>query len=181
MTLAATVLGGAFTSRLNHLIREVKGYTYGIRGSYAMTRRFGRFEVAAGVQTAVTVPAIVDTLGEIARTQARRGDRGGAGGGPFVAGRAALGGDADARRDRRRARHAGRCTACRTTTTRRCAGSTWRRPWPRCPRPPPRTCTRTALTLVVEGDAAVIRDDMTAATIGEVVDAATCDGITSRA
>jgi zinc protease len=70
MTLAATVLGGAFTSRLNHLIREVKGYTYGIRGAYAMTRRFGRFEVAAGVQTAVTVPAIVDTIGEIARTQA---------------------------------------------------------------------------------------------------------------
>jgi zinc protease len=69
MTLAATVLGGAFTSRLNHLIREVRGYTYGIRGSYAMTRRFGRFEVAAGVQTAVTVPAIVDTIGEIARTQ----------------------------------------------------------------------------------------------------------------
>ncbi|WP_430791956.1 M16 family metallopeptidase [Actinoplanes sp. G11-F43] len=70
MTLAATVLGGAFTSRLNHLIREVKGYTYGIRGSYAMSRRSGRFEVAAGVQTAVTAPAIRDTLGEIARTQA---------------------------------------------------------------------------------------------------------------
>lgn len=69
MTLAATVLGGAFTSRLNHLIREVKGYTYGIRGSYAMTRRAGRFEVAAGVQTAVTGPAIADTLGEIRRTQ----------------------------------------------------------------------------------------------------------------
>ncbi len=69
MTLAATVLGGAFTSRLNHLIREVKGYTYGIRGSYAMTRRAGRFEVAAGVQTAVTGPAIKDTLGEIRRTQ----------------------------------------------------------------------------------------------------------------
>jgi predicted Zn-dependent peptidase len=69
MTLAATVLGGAFTSRLNHLIREVKGYTYGIRGSYAMTRRAGRFEVAAGVQTAVTGPAIKDTLGEITRTQ----------------------------------------------------------------------------------------------------------------
>jgi predicted Zn-dependent peptidase len=69
MTLAATVLGGAFTSRLNHLIREVRGYTYGIRGSYAMTRRCGRFEVASGVQTAVTVPAITDTIGEIARTQ----------------------------------------------------------------------------------------------------------------
>ncbi|RZU49831.1 putative Zn-dependent peptidase [Krasilnikovia cinnamomea] len=65
MTLAATVLGGAFTSRLNHLIREVKGYTYGIRGDFALTRRFGRFGVSAAVQTAVTVPALADTVGEI--------------------------------------------------------------------------------------------------------------------
>jgi predicted Zn-dependent peptidase len=67
MTLAATVLGGAFTSRLNHLIREVKGYTYGIRGDFAMSRRFGRFGVSSAVQTAVTVPALTDTVGEIAR------------------------------------------------------------------------------------------------------------------
>lgn len=69
MSLAATVLGGAFTSRLNHLIREVKGYTYGIRGDFAMSRRFGRFGVSAGVQTAVTAPALVDTIGEINRTR----------------------------------------------------------------------------------------------------------------
>ena len=56
MTLAATVLGGAFTSRLNHLIREVKGYTYGIRGDFSMSRRFGRFGVSSSVQTAVTAP-----------------------------------------------------------------------------------------------------------------------------
>jgi zinc protease len=70
MTLAATVLGGAFTSRLNHLIREVKGYTYGIRGDFSMSRRFGRFGVSSSVQTAVTVPALVDTVGEITRTAA---------------------------------------------------------------------------------------------------------------
>jgi predicted Zn-dependent peptidase len=70
MTLAATVLGGAFTSRLNHLIREVKGYTYGIRGDFTMSRRLGRFGVSSSVQTAVTTPALVDTVGEIARTQA---------------------------------------------------------------------------------------------------------------
>ncbi|AGL20462.1 pitrilysin family protein [Actinoplanes sp. N902-109] len=70
ITLAATVLGGAFTSRLNHLIREVKGYTYGIRADFAMTRRFGRFGVSSSVQTAVTAPALVDTVGEIARTHA---------------------------------------------------------------------------------------------------------------
>jgi predicted Zn-dependent peptidase len=69
ITLAATVLGGAFTSRLNHLIREVKGYTYGIRGDFAMTRRFGRFGVSAAVQTAVTGPALADTIGEITRTR----------------------------------------------------------------------------------------------------------------
>src|SRR4029450_13465405 len=56
--------------RLNHLIREVKGYTYGIRGDFAMSRRFGRFGVGSSVQTAVTAPALVDTIGEIARTQA---------------------------------------------------------------------------------------------------------------
>ncbi|MGC4854584.1 M16 family metallopeptidase [Micromonospora sp. DT4] len=70
MTLAGTVLGGAFTSRLNHLIREVRGYTYGIRGEFASSRRFGRFAVSSGVQTAVTTPALVEAVGEIARTQA---------------------------------------------------------------------------------------------------------------
>ncbi|MEV4709216.1 pitrilysin family protein [Actinoplanes sp. NPDC049316] len=69
ITLVATVLGGAFTSRLNHLIREVKGYTYGIRADFAMTRRFGRFGVSSSVQTAVTAPALVDTVGEITRTR----------------------------------------------------------------------------------------------------------------
>lgn len=69
MTLAGTVLGGAFTSRLNHLIREVRGYTYGIRGDFASARRFGRFAVTSGVQTAVTAPALVETVGEITRTR----------------------------------------------------------------------------------------------------------------
>lgn len=69
MTLAGTVLGGAFTSRLNHLIREVRGYTYGIRGDFGLSRRFGRFLVSAGVQTAVTAPALVDAVGEVSRTR----------------------------------------------------------------------------------------------------------------
>ncbi|HEX5594910.1 MAG TPA: pitrilysin family protein [Micromonosporaceae bacterium] len=70
MSLAATVLGGAFTSRLNHLLREVRGYTYGIRADFGLSRRFGRFAVSSGVQTAVTAPALVDAVGEIARTEA---------------------------------------------------------------------------------------------------------------
>jgi zinc protease len=70
MTLAGTVLGGAFTSRLNHLLREVRGYTYGVRADFALSRRFGRFVTSAGVQTEVTAPALVDAVAEIARTQA---------------------------------------------------------------------------------------------------------------
>jgi predicted Zn-dependent peptidase len=68
--LVGTVLGGAFTSRLNHLIREVRGYTYGMRAEYGMARRFGRFVVSSSVQNAVTAPALVDTVAEIARTHA---------------------------------------------------------------------------------------------------------------
>lgn len=70
VSLAGTVLGGAFTSRLNHLIREVRGYTYGIRAEFSTTRRFGRFTVSAAVRTEVTAPALVDTVAEIARTAA---------------------------------------------------------------------------------------------------------------
>lgn len=69
ITLAGTVLGGAFTSRLNHLIREVHGYTYGVRGDFASSRRFGRFAVSSEVQTAVTAPALVEAVGEITRTR----------------------------------------------------------------------------------------------------------------
>ena len=69
LSLAGTVLGGAFTSRLNHLIREVRGYTYGIHAEFAAARRFGRFLVSSSVQTAVTAPALVDTVGEITRTR----------------------------------------------------------------------------------------------------------------
>ncbi|MEU5724348.1 pitrilysin family protein [Micromonospora sp. NPDC047738] len=69
MSLAGTVLGGAFTSRLNHLLREVHGYTYGIRGDFASSRRFGRFAISSGVQTAVTAPALVEAVGEVSRTR----------------------------------------------------------------------------------------------------------------
>jgi zinc protease len=68
--LAGTIVGGAFTSRLNHLIREVRGYSYGMRAEFGMARRFGRFTVSASVQTAVTAPALADTIAEITRTQA---------------------------------------------------------------------------------------------------------------
>lgn len=170
MTLAATVLGGAFTSRLNHLIREVKGYSYGIRGAYAMTRRFGRFEVSAGVQTAVTVPAIVDTLGEIARTQ--------------------LDGVTEGELAVARSWRAGQLSVEMQTpgsivgalSTLVVHGlpddyySTLRRDFLEATVEQVSAAAAAhlypkGLTLVIEGDAALIRDELTAAAIGELVDA----------
>ena len=170
MTLAATVLGGAFTSRLNHLIREVKGYSYGIRGAYAMTRRFGRFEVSAGVQTAVTVPAIVDTLGEIARTQ--------------------LDGVTEGELAVARSWRAGQLSVEMQTpgsivgalSTLVVHGlpddyySTLRRDFLDATVEQVSAAAAAhlhphGLTLVIEGDAALIRDELTAAAIGELVDA----------
>jgi zinc protease len=169
MTLAATVLGGAFTSRLNHLIREVKGYSYGIRGSYAMTRRFGRFEVAAGVQTAVTVPAVTDTLGEIARTQ--------------------LDGVTEEELAVARSWRAGQLSVEMQTpgsivsalSTLVVHGlpddyhATLRRDYVEATVEQVSAAAAAhlhpeGLTLVIEGDAAVIRDELTAADIGELVD-----------
>ncbi len=56
------ILGGTFNSRLNRVIREEKGYSYGIHSSFDMRRRAGPFVVRTAVETAVTVPALVETL-----------------------------------------------------------------------------------------------------------------------
>ena len=56
------ILGGTFNSRLNRVIREEKGYSYGIHSSFEMRRRSGPFAVRCAVETAVTVPAIDETL-----------------------------------------------------------------------------------------------------------------------
>jgi zinc protease len=57
------ILGGIFSSRLNRLIREQLGYTYGIHSGYDMRRGAGPFVVRTAVETGVTTPAIVETLG----------------------------------------------------------------------------------------------------------------------
>ncbi|MGW9209470.1 M16 family metallopeptidase [Embleya sp. NPDC055664] len=65
--LCAEVLGGSFGSRLNHLLREVKGYTYGAHASFGHGRRSGTFTMSAAVHTEVTAAAVVDTIAEIRR------------------------------------------------------------------------------------------------------------------
>jgi len=58
-------LGGLFTSRINTQLREVKGYTYGVKSAYAMGRDSGQFGIYGSVRTDVTGPALVDMFTEI--------------------------------------------------------------------------------------------------------------------
>ncbi len=67
LTLALTILGGGFTSRLNHNLREDKGYTYGASAGVSHNVAASSISVGAEVQTSVTAPALVETLYEIGR------------------------------------------------------------------------------------------------------------------
>jgi zinc protease len=60
-----TILGGAFTSRLNMNLRERHGFTYGVRSGFALRRRPGPFTVEVAVATDVTARAIEEALREI--------------------------------------------------------------------------------------------------------------------
>lgn len=60
-----TILGGAFTSRLNMNLREKHGFTYGVSSGFAMRRHPGPFLVSTAVQTEVTSAALTEILREI--------------------------------------------------------------------------------------------------------------------
>ena len=63
--LAAKIIGGSFTSRLNSLLREKKGYTYGARCRFIESAIGGQFVASTSVQTKFTAPALIDLLGVI--------------------------------------------------------------------------------------------------------------------
>ena len=54
-----TLLGGLFQSRLNHDIREVKGYSYGVGSAFAFGRGPGAFRAGGGIVTAKTDSALI--------------------------------------------------------------------------------------------------------------------------
>lgn len=60
-----TILGGAFTSRLNMSLRERHGFTYGARSGFGFRRRPGPFTVDAAVGTEVTAAAVREALAEV--------------------------------------------------------------------------------------------------------------------
>jgi len=62
LSVLNAILGGTFGSRLNRVIREELGYTYGIHSSFDMRNKQGPFAIRTAVETAVTVPAILEVL-----------------------------------------------------------------------------------------------------------------------
>lgn len=64
--LGTIVLGGTFTSRLNRLLREEKGYTYGARASLDSGPGYGMLQASTAVQADVTGPAMRDLLDTLA-------------------------------------------------------------------------------------------------------------------
>lgn len=62
-----TILGEAFTSRLNNNLREVHGYAYGASSRFDMRLNPGAFYAGAGVQTDKTSEAVKEFFIELAR------------------------------------------------------------------------------------------------------------------
>jgi zinc protease len=58
-------LGGLFTSRINHQLREVKGYTYGVYSRFAGGRSATHWTARGNVRGDVTAPALADLLAEV--------------------------------------------------------------------------------------------------------------------
>jgi zinc protease len=65
LSVTNAILGGNFTSRINHKLREVKGYTYGVYSDFVTGRDVGTFVVRGSVRTDVTGPALKDLFAEI--------------------------------------------------------------------------------------------------------------------
>jgi predicted Zn-dependent peptidase len=82
LSVMNTLLGELFQSRLNHNIREVKGYSYGVGSGFAYGRGPGAFEAGGGIVTAKTDSALIEFMKEL---------RGVQGGIPFTADEVAQG------------------------------------------------------------------------------------------
>ena len=61
------ILGGLFNSRLNRLLREERGYTYGVHSALRPAPRGGPVRGPLAVETDVTAPAVADIMAELAR------------------------------------------------------------------------------------------------------------------
>ncbi len=67
LSVTNALLGGLFNSRLNMLLREERGYTYGVQSGFDMRRAAGPFAVRCAVESEVTAPAVADIMSELGR------------------------------------------------------------------------------------------------------------------
>ena len=58
LTVAGYAMGGAFLSRLNKVLREERGYTYGVRLGFSPHRSAARYAVQGSFRTEVLVDAV---------------------------------------------------------------------------------------------------------------------------
>jgi zinc protease len=61
LTVAGYAMGGAFLSRLNKVLREERGYTYGVRLGFTPLRSGGSYAVQGSFRTEVLVDALRET------------------------------------------------------------------------------------------------------------------------
>ena len=66
------ILGGLFQSRLNHNIREVKGWSYGVGSDFSFGRGPGAFGSGGGIVTAKTDSALIEFMNELRGVQGGR-------------------------------------------------------------------------------------------------------------
>jgi zinc protease len=57
--------GGAFNGRLNYLLREVRGFTYGTRGGFSGTKYPGPYTISGGFRANATDSSLIDITTEL--------------------------------------------------------------------------------------------------------------------
>lgn len=67
-----TILGGIFQSRLQHNIREEKGYSYGVNSRFAYGKGPGAFRGGGSMTTAKTDSALIEFMKELRGVQGSR-------------------------------------------------------------------------------------------------------------
>ncbi len=68
LQVALAIMGGTFTSRLNHALREQRGYTYGVSMRASSFRRGGTVKMTCSARTEVA-PALIEEALEILRAE----------------------------------------------------------------------------------------------------------------
>jgi zinc protease len=61
------LFGGMFSSRINHNLREVHGYTYGANSRFTYRRSLGPFLISGAIRTDATAAAVAEVFHEMDR------------------------------------------------------------------------------------------------------------------